>query len=120
MLEIALIIIIIAIPITILGSRAEKHLEAKKYQELLAKYQSKEIVDMVLNGDLWQGMTEEMLLDSLGEPHQLDSSAHKNFFKQTYKYGPLPRKQFALRVILKDGVVTEWHHRDYKPPRFSM
>ena len=55
---------------------AEKHRE-EKYNRLMAKYGNEKAVNKIMNGEVWDGMTEEQLVDSLGEPIEREEATYK-------------------------------------------
>ncbi|WP_437338473.1 hypothetical protein [Sorangium sp. So ce394] len=59
-------------------------------------------------GELWVGMTAEMLTHSKGSPEDIDEKVLKTKTKHVYKYGQTGINRYALRVTLDNGVVTGW------------
>jgi hypothetical protein len=50
-----------------------------------------------------------MLLASLGNPEEFDEKVMKRTTRLTFKYGRVgATRQFALRVVLEDGIVVGW------------
>jgi hypothetical protein len=57
---------------------------------------------------IWQGMTDEQLLESWGGPADKDYEIKKATTKETWKYGQTGRNRFSNRVFLENGVVIGW------------
>lgn len=79
---------------------AERRLAARKYR-LLQKWDLK-VVDRVLQGLAWQGMSEAMLLESLGEPSG----------KLELGDGTLWRFALGNEILLRDGKVSSIRTRE--------
>lgn len=85
---------------------------AKKRREaLLEKYGDAEIVQRILRKTIWQGQTQEQLLDSLGRPLDIDERVLKTKSKETWKYNQVGKNRFGLRVILENGIVVGWDQK---------
>lgn len=50
---------------------------AERQQHLLQKYQDPELVTLLLNGNIWVNQTSEQLIDSLGNPIDIDQKVLK-------------------------------------------
>jgi hypothetical protein len=79
-------------------------------QRLVAKYGEK-IADMIISAQVWQGMTEEQLVESWGTPVDKDYEIKKTKTKETWKYGQTGKNRFSNRVYLEDGVVIGWSNK---------
>ena len=82
----------------------------RKYR-LSEKYQNEAIVDRILENKIWQGMTKEQLLDSMGEPESTDEQVLKTKSKAVWKYGQIGHNRFSLKVNLENGVVIGWNKK---------
>jgi uncharacterized protein len=87
--------------------REEERRRAAERQRLVAKYGA-EIADRILAGVIWQGMTEEQLLEARGSPVDKDYEVRKSTSKETWKYGQVGKNRFSNRVFLENGIVTGW------------
>jgi uncharacterized protein len=87
--------------------REEERRRAAERQRLVAKY-GDEIADRILAHTIWQGMTDEQLLESWGGPADKDREIKKTTTKETWKYGQTGRNRFSNRVFLENGVVIGW------------
>lgn len=65
-----------------------------------------EISDKIMRRQIWQGQTEEMLLESRGAPADVDEKVLKTKVKRTYKYDRQGANRYGLRVMLENGVVV--------------
>ena len=87
--------------------REEERRRAAERQRLVDKY-GDEIADRILAHTIWQGMTEEQLLESWGAPADRDREIRKTTTKETWKYRQTGRNRFSNRVFLENGVVIGW------------
>ncbi len=83
----------------------------KRKANLLERYGNEEIVGRILNKDIWQGETAEMLLDSLGKPDEVDQQVLKTKVKETWKYGKVGQGRYKLRIMLDNDVVIGWESK---------
>lgn len=93
-----------------LGVRA--YSKKKRREALLAKYGDPKIVEMILSRSVWQGQTQEQLVDSLGNPLDVDQKVLKSKTKETWKYNQTGSNRFGLRIIVEDRVVVGWDKKD--------
>jgi uncharacterized protein YecT (DUF1311 family) len=87
--------------------REEERRRAAEKQRLVTKYGA-EIADRILAQVVWQGMTEEQLLESRGSPADKDYEIRKAISKETWKYGQIGKNRFSKRIFLENGIVTGW------------
>lgn len=85
---------------------AQEKARKKRYAHLLSKYGDATIVDQIMERQMWQGMTEEMLMDSWGPPVSRDSEVYKARITEVLKYGQTGRNRFKSRVKVENGVVV--------------
>ena len=81
--------------------------QRERRQRLIAKY-GEQIAEMIIARQIWQGMTQEQLVESLGDPVDRDYEVKKTRTKETWKYGQTGRNRFSNRVYLENGVVVGW------------
>jgi len=58
------------------------------------------IATKIINGQIWIGMTKEMLGESLGVPYDVNRSVYTNLIKEQWVYGS--------DVYVENGIVTSW------------
>jgi hypothetical protein len=75
---------------------------------LLAKYSDADVVEDIMAGKIWEGMQEEQLVESLGQPEDIATKVLKTKTVQTYKYGRVGKNRYSTRVIVENGVVVGW------------
>ncbi len=80
----------------------------ERYNGLMEKYHSAEIVEKIMRGEFWEGMTKDMLLDARGEPIDTDEQVFKSKVRETLKYGRMGRNRYGLRITLENDVVIGW------------
>jgi hypothetical protein len=106
-MEIIAIIILIGIAIALIKSA----LSALRRKALLEKYGDATIVDRIMKGKIWQGMSLEQLIDSWGTPAAKDHKIYKTKISETYKYNPAGKNRFRSRVKIEDGFVVGWEQK---------
>lgn len=82
--------------------------DKKKRERLIKKYGNTEIVEHIMNSEVWQGATEEHVLDSLGKPLDIDQKVLKTKTKEIWKYEEVAKNRYALKVVIENGVVVGW------------
>ncbi|MDO8941393.1 MAG: hypothetical protein Q7U98_19730 [Methylicorpusculum sp.] len=80
----------------------------QRQKALLAKYKDAEVVDMIINKIIWQNQTSEQLIDSLGQPADVDRKVMKTKIREVWKYFKTGKRRYALRITLENGVVVGW------------
>lgn len=79
-----------------------------KRRAALAQRFGPQIADVIMSRQVWQGQTEQMLLESRGAPAGIDEAVLKTKVKRTYKYEPRPGRRFAFKVTVENGVAVGW------------
>jgi uncharacterized protein len=103
-----LLVIIFLIGATVGGISVFNNVQHRaRRQQLAAKY-GEQIADMIMAREVWQGMTEEQLVESRGAPVDRDYEIKKTKTKQTWKYGQTGKNRFSFRVYLENGLVIGW------------
>ncbi|WP_373072348.1 hypothetical protein [Sulfurimonas sp.] len=82
--------------------------DKKKRERLINKYGDPEIVESIMNNEVWQGATEEHVIDSLGKPLDIDQKVLKTKIKEVWKYEEVAKNRYALKVIIENGIVVGW------------
>jgi uncharacterized protein len=85
----------------------ERQRLAEERQRLVAKY-GEQAADRILARQVWQGMTDEQLMESWGSPDDKDSEIKRTTRKETWKYGQIGKNRFSNRVFLENGIVIGW------------
>ena len=86
----------------------KKQNEKKRYEYLMNKYNNEEIVEDIIKETIWQGETEEQLVDSLGRPEAIDNKILKTKKKEVYKYHHQSANRYRLRITLENDIVVGW------------
>ena len=84
----------------------------QRRKQLTAKYGDPEITRRIMKQEVWQGETQEQLLESLGKPEDVDQKVLKTKSKEVWKYRPTGKNRFGLKVTLDDGIVVAWDMKD--------
>jgi len=101
----ALGVVVLVLAVCIWGYRQQR-------RHLTERYGDPEIARRIMRGIIWQGETQEQLVDSLGQPKDIDRKILKTKAKEIWKYRPTARNRFGLKVTLDDGVVVGWEQND--------
>jgi uncharacterized membrane protein len=65
-----------------------------------------------MSRSVWEGQTEDELIDSLGEPIEVDQKILKTKSKEIWKYKKTGKGRFGLRVTLENNRVVGWEIKD--------
>ena len=88
---------------------ANQQKEYEEYvQKLLNKYGNKRIVDNILNHEIWVGQTQEMLIDSLGNPEYIQKHQLKTKYKEIWNYNKIGKGRYGVSVILENEIVVAY------------
>ena len=86
-------------------------LNARRRIKLLAKYNDQHAVDMIMSRRIWEGMTQDQLIDAWGKPAEIDERVLKTKTAHVYKYKRYGKASFRDKVNLDDGVVIGWDQK---------
>ncbi|WP_394128645.1 DUF2845 domain-containing protein [Vibrio hepatarius] len=82
--------------------------EKKRRQYLMQKYGNASLVEKLMKGSIWQGQTQGQVIDSLGNPLDVDEKVLKTKVKEVWKYNKSGKNRYNLRVIIENGLVVGW------------
>jgi uncharacterized membrane protein len=102
------VVVVVVIIGLVIASRANKL--RKRLDALRSKY-PEEIVQRILGGQIWQGQTEEQLIDAIGSPAEVDTKVLKTMQREIWKYGRISAKRFRLRITVENGMVAGWDQK---------
>ncbi len=85
--------------------------EKERHETLISKYKDEEVVNNIINEIVWQGETNEQLIDSLGKPKAIDNKLLKTKKKEIYKYYHQGANRYKLRITLENDVVVGWDNK---------
>ncbi|WP_299144010.1 DUF2845 domain-containing protein [uncultured Vibrio sp.] len=85
-----------------------RYLDKKKRERLMNKYGDPDLVDKLMAKLIWQGQTEEQLIDSIGKPLDVDQKVLKTKVKETWKYDESGKNRYNLKVVFENGLVIGW------------
>ncbi|MFU6377862.1 hypothetical protein ACM792_21985 [Metapseudomonas otitidis] len=80
---------------------------ARRVAYLRKKY-DEDTVKRILNGTIWERMTEEQLVDCIGRPLAIDHKNLKTIDRQVWKYYRRGVNRYGLRVTIENGRVSGW------------
>jgi hypothetical protein len=114
-----------AIAFAVFNARAKKRAAQQELEKMVSQMKEREdarhslitqryepeIVQRILNHQIWQGMTAEQLMDSAGVAEAIDTTVTKRGRKEVWKYGQETATRFDTRITLEDGVVVGWQKR---------
>ena len=79
-----------------------------RWNGLVDRFGSEEYATRIMNKVIWQGMTNEMLIESRGNPDDIDKSVFKTKTRETWKYGKIGKNRYEERIMLENGIVVGW------------
>lgn len=82
-----------------------------KRAKLMMKYKDEKLIERLMEEKFWVGQTKEQLIDSLGEPLDVDEKVLKTKVKEVWKYEQTGKNRYGLKVKLDDGVVVGWDQK---------
>ena len=88
----------------------QRQLEVRR-AELLEKYKDKTVVDSILAKRIWVGQLREQLIDSLGQPHDIDQKVLKTKKRELWKYDHKGGNRYMYRITLENDVVVGWEEK---------
>jgi hypothetical protein len=103
-----LILVGVIVAFLVIRDQQRKRPYAEKFARLMAKYGDEHLVSKLMNREFWQGITEEQLLDSLGEPIERDEKTTKAKLQETLKYDQTSEYRFGTRIFVENGIVVGW------------
>ncbi len=103
-----LFIVVVALgAIAAIGAYTKK----KRRERLLVKYGDTSVVDKIMRRIIWQGMSEERLVDSWGRPVEKAQHVYKTKTAETFKYNQTGKNRFGSRVRVENGIVVGWEKK---------
>jgi uncharacterized membrane protein len=105
----ALIIGIVSVLVLIVVYKIWKHLA--RLAHLRNKYQDEEIVQRIMRRTFWQGQTSDQLLESLGNPKDIDRKLLATRKREAWKYNPRGVNRYGLRITLDNDIVAGWDQK---------
>ncbi|MDD5454901.1 MAG: DUF2845 domain-containing protein [Candidatus Ratteibacteria bacterium] len=102
-------IIIISVLFLIIYLPILNRKERKK--RIYEKYGHTDIAEKIINGTVWVGETSEQLLDSIGQPVDIDERVLKTKKKETWKYHQKTANRYGLKIIVENGIVVGWDEK---------
>lgn len=95
------------IGLAILAAIVKRRRYARRKQDLIARF-GVIVAEGILAGKVWQGMSNEQLLESWGNPADIDREVRRTKTKETWKYNQTGKNRFANRVFLENDIVIGW------------
>jgi len=106
------IIFIVGIAVLLYGwAKYKKELENKRIRARTAWLVQKfgvEPAERIMARKVWQGMTSEQLLESWGQPEDVDEKVMKSKTKQVWKYKEIGKNRYRQRVFIENNFVVGW------------
>src|ERR1700727_1163245 len=78
-------------------------LRALRRKSLMDKYGDPILVDRLMRREIWEGQTAGQLLDSRGNPVTKDQKVLKTKTSDVWKYKPMGKGQYRLRIFVENG-----------------
>ncbi len=75
---------------------------------LMKRFEDAQMVDTIMQGQIAQGMTAEMVIATWGTSADMDETVMKTKTKREMKYDQKGKNRFGTRVYLENGIVVGW------------
>ena len=97
------------------------NLVEKERERLMNKYNDKKLVDKLMNKMIWQGQTEDQLIDSIGRPTHIEQEDLMTKAQKSWKYEQAKSGRIAwcstssptFTVTIENGKVLGWDRVDF-------
>lgn len=80
-------------------------------QKIYRKYGRTDKAKKIIKKIVWVGQTTEELIDSLGQPVDIDQSVMKTKTKEVWKYQQKGVNRFGLKMKIEDNAVAGWDEK---------
>lgn len=80
---------------------------ARREEQLTTRF-GPETARLIMDQQIFRGMTKEMLEESRGEPVDLEEECLRAKTKQTWKYNQVGVNRYKERIYLENHVVVGW------------
>jgi len=80
-------------------------------EKIYRKYGHTGDAERIVNKTIWVGETTGQLVDSLGQPVDVDESVLKTKKKEIWKYHRESVTRYGLRVKVENGLVDGWDEK---------
>ncbi|MBI1301370.1 MAG: hypothetical protein GC137_06895 [Alphaproteobacteria bacterium] len=91
-------------------SRKKKEEQRRLY--LIEKYNNTSVVNKIMNQNIWTGQSAEQLIESIGNPANIDQKVLKTKKKEIWKYDWQGGNRYGLRVTLDNDLVVGWDQKN--------
>ena len=105
------VLIVIVVAIVIIVCLVKLQARRARFARLMQKYNDQTVVERIMARSYWQGMTDEMLIDSLGAPVDIGTRVLKAKKVETYKYDRTGRNRYGTRIRVENGFVVGWERK---------
>lgn len=83
----------------------------QRREKIYQKYGHTEIADRIIKKMFWVGQTSDQLLDSLGQPLDIDETVLKTKKKEIWKYCQKSPSRYGLKIKVENGIVVGWDEK---------
>lgn len=77
---------------------------AHRRMSLMEKYNDHQIVELIMNRQIWKGASSTMLIDSMGKPDKTDQDGDS----EIWCYGKVGKNRYRNRITLRNDMVKSW------------
>lgn len=102
-----IVVFILAVAWKLISVQTTERKRRQRLQELIERF-DEEIATRIVDGEVWQGQTKAMLIESKGLPMDVTETVSSRHLKQTFKYDEVGRGRFRTKIHLRDGIVVGW------------
>jgi len=88
----------------------EARAKQEAYEQDLINRFGKATADRLIMGEIWTGMTQEMLIESKGLPGYVQQQQLKTKYKEIWSYDRIGKGKYSTSVTLENNIVTAWRN----------
>lgn len=85
--------------------------EKNRRERIYQKYGHTEIAEKIIKKMVWVGQTTEQLLDSWGQPLDIDENVLRTKKKEIWKYHRKSTNRYGFKIKIEDGIVVGWDEK---------
>lgn len=90
----------------------ERRIKRQRLRKLyMDMYDDEDIVERIMEKEIWEGETAEQLEYSLGQPEDIEKKVLKTKTKETWKYDHKGANRYGKRVYIENGEVVGWEYK---------
>lgn len=106
-----MLIFLLVIFAIIIIFKLNSYLSKKAQKKFIYQKYDPKIAERIWKKTIWIGETKEQLLDSLGNPIDIDENVLKTKRREKWKYYRMGTNRYGLKIIVENDVVIGWDEK---------